>query len=193
MAQAPRRAPCAADRVIRCAIMAQHPEFTDDDEEATIVGPDKSVDVPPPIEIVLSRDAVVISARNTGLAGKRYRMLEVWTRNRVYVIDSALECIEVNDRRTGSSETSHSLLGATLVGGQRKYSKTMHISRPFPVPGTEAIFVRPGKKAQPAGLTSKVERVVLHVHIASVAVDEGADVWDDVTSHLLQHRFGHDE
>jgi len=173
--------------------MAKHPEYADDEEETTIVAPGKSAEEPPAIEIVLSRDAVVLSARNAGLAGQRYRMLEVWTRNRVYIIDSALECIEVNDRRTGSSEAAHSLLGATLVGGQRKYAKTMHISRPFPVPGTEAIFVRPGKKAQPAGLTSKVERVVLHVHIASVAMEKGAEAWDDVTSHLLQHRFGHDE
>jgi hypothetical protein len=172
--------------------MARPPE--DLDEEATnVVGTTKPEPAkPPPIEIVLSRDEVVLSARDAGLASQRYRMLEVWTRNRVYIVDSALECIEVTDRRSGTAEVSHSLVGAKLAGGQRKYAKTMHISRPFPVPGTEAIFVREGKKNAPAGLTSKVERVVLHIHIASVAMTDGAEAWDDVTSHLLQHKFGLD-
>lgn len=173
--------------------MARHPEYTDDDE-TTVVGSNSAApQEPPPIEVVLSRDVVMLSAQGGSLAGQRYRMLEVWTRNRIYIVDSALECIEVTDRRTGAAEPAHSLLGATLVGGQRKYAKTMHISRPFPVPGTEAIFVRDEKKSRPAGLTSKVERVVLHVHIASVAMEKGDDAWDDVTSHLLQHRFGTDE
>lgn len=164
-----------------------------DDEATKVVGASAPVRATAPIEVVLSRDQVVMSSRNAGIAGQRYRMLEVWTRNRVYVVDSALECIEVMDRRTGVAEVSHSLVGATLAGGQRKYAKTMHISRPFPVPGTEAIFVRENKKSAPAGLTSKVERVVLHIHIASVAMVSGAEAWDDVTSCLLQHQFGRDE
>lgn len=169
--------------------MARHPMGIDEDDATTVVGPiPTEAAAPPPIEVVLSREVVVLSARDAGLTSQRYRMLEVWTRNRVYIIDSALECIEVTDRRTGSAEAAHSLLGATLAGGQRKYAKTMHISRPFPVPGTEAIFVRDGK-SRPAGLTSKVERVVLHIQIASVAMEKGDGVWDDVTSHLLQHHL----
>ncbi len=166
--------------------------FHDDDDEPTMISADAASPPrePPPIEVVLSRQAQVLAASEARATGQRYRMLEVWTRNRVYVVDSALECIEVIDRRTGRPEAAHSLLGASLAGGQRKYTQTMHISRPFPVPGTEAIFVRPGKKAQPAGLTSKVERVVLNVHIASVAMNEGDEAWDDVTSHLLQSQFG---
>jgi hypothetical protein len=97
--------------------------------------------------------------------------------------------MEVRDRRTGMSEPEHSLIGARLVGGQRKYAKTMHVSRPFPVPGTEAIFVKANKK-EPAGLTSKVERVILYVHVASVAMEDGHGAWEDVTSHLLKHTFG---
>ena len=167
--------------------------FVDDDEPTMVSGgsaaPSEPVE-PPPIEVVLSRQAQTITSADARAATARYRMLEVWTRNRVYIVDSALECIEVLDRRTGTPEATHSLIGATLVGGQRKYMHTMHISRPFPVPGTEAIFVRPGKRAQPSGLTSKVERVVLHVHIASVAMNEDANAWDDVTSHLLQNQVG---
>jgi hypothetical protein len=171
------------------------PRDTDvDDDEPTMIsgGPAAAPKPaePPPIEVVLSRQAQTIAAADARATASRYRMLEVWTRNRVYIVDSALECIEVIDRRSGKSETTHSLIGASLVGGQRKYTQTMHISRPFPVPGTEAIFVRPGKRAQPSGLTSKVERVVLHVHIASVAMVEDAAAWDDVTSHLLQNRLG---
>ena len=165
-----------------------------DEDEPTMISGDPTTSPkssePPPIEVVLSREAQTIAAADGRATASRYRMLEVWTRNRVYIVDSALECIEVIDRRTGKPEATHSLIGASLVGGQRKYTQTMHISRPFPVPGTEAIFVRPGKRAQPSGLTSKVERVVLHVHIASVAMNEDAAAWDDVTSYLLQNQLG---
>lgn len=145
---------------------------------------------PPPIEVVLSRDERVLSAGATSPIQDRYRVLEVWTRNRIYVIDSGLICVEVIDRRTNMAEPDHSLLGSRLVGGQRKYKKTLHLSRPFPVPGTEAVFVREDRRHSPSGLTSKVERVVLHVHIASIAMEEGKEAWEDVTSHVLRSKFG---
>ena len=58
----------------------------------------------------------------------------------------------------------------------------MHVSRPFPVPGTEAVFQRDGRS--PAGVTSKVERVVLRITVTSFVIDENG-AWDDVTSALL--------
>ena len=52
-----------------------------------------------------------------------------------------------------------------------------------PVPGTEAVFQREGKRA-PAGVTSKVERVVLRITVTSFVLDERG-AWDDVTSAFL--------
>jgi hypothetical protein len=166
--------------------MSPPPRGFEGDDERTLVD-DPGAAEPAPIEVVFSRDAVVLGKHQ--LANHRYRALEIFTRNRIYVIDSALECMEVRDRRTGMSEPEHSLLGAKLVGGQRRYARTLHVARPFPVPGTEAIFVKADRK-QPAGLTSKVERVILYVHVASVAMEDGPGAWDDVTSHLLKHGLG---
>ena len=145
-------------------------------------------DAPPvaPLEVVFDREmhqAGVISA------DRPYRAIEVWTQNRVYTVDSTMTCVEVRDRASGLSDPRHSVLGARLVGGQRRYGKTLHVARPFPVPGTEAVFERDGKRT-PAGVTSKVERVIMRIRVTSVVMEqEGA--WDDVTSAFLLPSFGH--
>ncbi len=140
----------------------------------------------PPIEVVFDRDT---HSGGAPVEPTSFRALEIWTLNRIYVVDSSLTCIEVIDRRTNEIDRKHSIVGARLGGGQRQYGKTVHIARPFPVPGTEAVFERPGKRT-PAGVTSKVERVVLRIRVTSVVLEqEGA--WDDVTSALLRPTFGH--
>jgi hypothetical protein len=139
-----------------------------------------------PLEIVFDRET--LANGTTGSAGDPYRALEIWTRNRVYVVDSTLTCVEVVDRRSGARDTRHAVVGARLAGGQRHYGKTLHFARPFPVPGTEAVFERPGRGA-PVDVTSKVERVVLHIRVTTIVVqEEGA--WDDITSTLLHPSFG---
>lgn len=136
---------------------------------------------PTPIEVVFDRATLPPKGRHD--PASRYRALEVWTRNRIYMIDANMTCIEVCDRKTGIADAAHQVLGARLTGGQRRYGKTMHISRPFPVPGTEAVFQRDGV-SRPAGVTSKVERVVLRITVTSLVIDEN-NAWDDVTSALL--------
>lgn len=160
----------------------------EDDDERTIVtvGRDTLRDFIPdaptqaPLEVVFDRETVPPGgAVNDG----PFRALEIHTQNRVYVVSSSFECMEVIDRATGAIDPKHSTLGARLVGGQRRYDKTVHLARPFPVPGTEAVFQRPGKRT-PAGVTSKVERVVLRIRVTSYLLQtKGA--WDDVTSALL--------
>lgn len=141
---------------------------------------------PMPLEVVFARDTFAVG--QTGGVPDRYRALEIWTQNRIYVVDSTLTCMDVLDRATGASTPGHSLIGARLCGGQRKYGKTLHVARPFPVPGTEAVFERAGSR-QPAGVTSKVERVRLFIRVSSLVLeDQGA--WDDVTASLLQPGFG---
>jgi hypothetical protein len=110
-------------------------------------------------------------------------MLEVWTMNRLYLVGPDLICTDVIDRRTGQRDPKHATIGSRLGGGQRRYGKTLHISRPYPVPGTEAVFERMDKK-RAAGVTSKVQRVVLHIRVTSIVLDEKG-AWDDVTSALL--------
>lgn len=139
-------------------------------------------DVPPvpPIEVVFDRDTL---GPGEALSEGLFRALEIHTQNRVYVVDSSLACVEVIDRASGLHDTRHSAIGATLVGGQRRYDKTVHVARPFPVPGTEAVFQRTGKRT-PASITSKVDRVVLRIRVTTCVLEtEGA--WDDVTSALL--------
>jgi len=144
----------------------------------------------PPIEVVLTRHSQTLDSAAARAQPDRYRMLEVWTRNRIYIVDSHLKCIEVIDQRSGLPEAGNSMLGAHLVGGQRKYANSVHFSRPFPVPGTEALFVRPDDRLRPMGFTSKVERVVLQVHVSSIAKSNDEDDWADVTSYLLKSPLG---
>jgi hypothetical protein len=134
-----------------------------------------------PLEVVFDRDTH--SAQREAAVALPSVMLEVWTLNRLYLVGPDLICTDVIDRKTGARDTKHANLGARLGGGQRRYGKTLHISRPYPVPGTEAVFERVDKK-RAAGVTSKVERVVLHIRVTSIVLDEKG-AWDDVTSALL--------
>lgn len=160
-----------------------------DDESKTVVDTIRTTfqeafpDTPEviPLEIVFDRDTH--AASGGGPASQSGTMLEIWTLNRLYLVDTNMLCTDVIDRRTGVRDLKHTNLGARLGGGQRRYGKTLHVSRPFPVPGTEAVFERVDKK-RAAGVTSKVERVVLHLRVTSIVLDEKG-AWDDVTSALL--------
>lgn len=134
-----------------------------------------------PLEIVFDRDTHAPSDGAPSVTPTV--MVEIWTMNRLYLVDSNLICTDVIDRKTGARDDKHANLGARLGGGQRRYGKTLHVSRPFPVPGTEAVFERLDKK-RAAGVTSKVERVVMHIRVTSIVLDEKG-AWDDVTSALL--------
>ncbi len=140
--------------------------------------------LPQPVEVVFERDTHDVKAPPPGGA-HMHTALEIWTLNRVYVVDSAFVCTRVVDRRTGQFDNAHSTLGATLAGGQRRYGKTLHMARPFPVPGTEAMFTRMSGDKNPTALTSKVERVVLRIRVTTLVFDDDG-AFDDVTSHLLQ-------
>ena len=134
-----------------------------------------------PFEVVFDKDTH--DADGSPAANQNVRMLEVWTQNRVYIVNQEMICAQVIDRRTGVIDAANSNLGARLAGGQRKYDKTLHISRPFPVPGTEAVFELQGKRHVSA-VTSKVVRVVLHRRVTTVVLDQKG-AFDDVTSALL--------
>jgi hypothetical protein len=111
-----------------------------------------------------------------------WRMLEIWTLNRIYAIDASMRCFDVIDRVTFRPDLSHGLLGATLVGGQRRVGGALELSHPFPLPGTEAVFEQSlqGQAAR-FSYSSTVSRVVLRLRQLSVeATTGGAAPWDSL-------------
>ncbi|MFW5925029.1 MAG: hypothetical protein ACOCV4_02620 [Myxococcota bacterium] len=169
--------------------MAQGDGFDDIDGETTTVqtvSPETLRDVFP--EGVAPQPVQLAFVRGTHHGplpeDDRQVALEVFTRNRIYIVGFDWRCIEVVDRQSRRVNADHRALGAYLTGGQRRYGKTVHFSRPFPVPGTEAVFETPGRR-RPAAVTSKVESVSLYVRIDTIVLqEEGA--WEEVTSALLR-------
>lgn len=164
-----------------------------DDEPTTVetVSPDTLRDVfpqgvpPQPVQLAFSRGTY----HKMVPQGERQVAVEIFTRNRIYVIGMDMTCMQVIDRRTRAVETTdHRAIGARLSGGQRRYGKTIHFTRPFPIPGTEAVFEREGQKT-PAAITSRVDAVRLYVRVDSVVLDdEGA--WEEVTNAMLRPTSG---
>lgn len=155
-----------------------------DDEKTIMDAVPAGMTPPPPIEVVLDR--VTHDSSQLLPAGQEVppvRLLEIWTKNRIYLLDSTLICVSVRDRATGAQDPKHAVLGTKLVGGQRRYGKTLHITRPLPVPGTEAVFEKKHQKSA-SGVTSRVERIVVRIQVTSVVIEKDG-AWDDVTNALL--------
>lgn len=142
--------------------------------------PDGGVDRPklPPIEIEYVHETDLAAARTT-----RWSMLEIWTRNRIYHVDSSMNCIAVVNRATGQGEPNHSLNGSKLTGGERrsKSAQAVEIYFPFPMPGTEAVFRNEAKRNACYGHTSTIERVVLRVRKLRVGSVDSTQAFDEVT------------
>jgi hypothetical protein len=107
-------------------------------------------------------------------------LFEIWTRNRVYHIDTALVCIAVVTRATGAVEGTHPLRGARLTGGERRHKDSHHLEVyfPLPAPGSEGVF-RTDVGTQPGRFTktSVIERVVLRLRRVRIAAAQGQP-WD---------------
>jgi hypothetical protein len=131
-----------------------------------------------PIEVEYIQETDLQAARNA-----QWPMLEIWTRNRVYHVDSTMSCIAVINRATGQPEANHSLMGSRLTGGERrsKSSQAVEIYYPFPMPGTEAVFRNESKRNGSYGHTSTIERVVLRVRKMRVGSLDSAPSWDEIT------------
>jgi hypothetical protein len=111
-----------------------------------------------------------------------WTLFEIWTKNRVYHIDSSLTCRAVVTRSTGKAELAHPLRGARLTGGERR-NKSAHlvdIYFPIPSPGTEAVFRSDAKKQGQFAKTSTIERVVLRVRKVRVATAAEGHAWDEL-------------
>ena len=128
-------------------------------------------------------EITLVHERGTSYAGNLpWCAIEIWTRNRVYLVDSAMICIGVVNRAAGKPESAHPILGAKLTGGQRRSEGSMQISHPYPVPGTEAVFKYMDKKRGTYGQTSRVERMVLRVRVTTVSFNQAEPAWEQITS-----------
>jgi len=107
-----------------------------------------------------------------------WRAAEVWTKRRVYGLDSTFRCVEILDRETGRPESTHEMLGARLGGGRMRDKEGVRFSYPLPLPGMEAMFSK-GKKH---GYTSAVERMIVRVRVLHTSADEVSPSWDDIAS-----------
>lgn len=109
---------------------------------------------------------------------KPWRAAEVWTKRRVYGLDSTFKCVEILDRETGRPEPGHDMLGARLGGGRLREKDTVRFSYPLPLPGMEAMFLK-GKKH---GYTSPVERMIVRIRVLHTTADEAVPSWDEIAS-----------
>ena len=109
---------------------------------------------------------------------KPWRAAEVWTKRRVYGLDSTFKCVEILDRETGRPEMGHDMLGARLGGGRLREKDTVRFSYPLPLPGMEAMFMK-GKKH---GYTSAVERMIVRIRVLHTSADEATPSWDEIAS-----------
>lgn len=140
------------------------------------IAPPGASGMPMPLEVLAVQDS--ISPRETL---HPWVAVEVFTRNRLYRMNSLLRCVEVVDLQSGQEDLRHDLIGAVLAGGQRKRGGRMEISRPYPWPGSECVFEKrePGKRAR-FSRTSPVTRVVIRVQVLSVETDNAEPTWHEM-------------
>jgi hypothetical protein len=121
---------------------------------------------------------VVDETQLPGGERRPWRAAEVWTKRRVYGLDSTFKCIEVLDRETGRPHAAHDMLGARLGGGRLRFFDTVRFSYPLPLPGMEAMFVKDKKY----GYTSPVERMIVRIRVLHTSADEQPPSWEEVAS-----------
>ncbi len=128
-------------------------------------------------------DIDLIHERRTApLPDHAWTFVEIWTRNTIYALDSRLMCIAVIDQSSRRAHPEHALLGARLVGGQRRDGESMELSHPFPRPGSEAVFEQSKGRQVRFSQTSSVTRVVLRLRVLTVASDNLLPTWEEITS-----------
>jgi len=121
---------------------------------------------------------VVDETQLPGGERKPWRAAEVWTKRRVYGLDSRFRCVEILDRETGRPEVEHDMLGARLGGGRLREKDTVRFSYPLPLPGMEAMFM----KGKQHGYTSSVERMIVRIRVLHSSADEAVPNWEEIRS-----------
>lgn len=172
----PRAAPPPASWDDEPTVVWSPPDWLSEEEEAAPQEP-LSTTERPTVEVDVRS---ISGAAAVGTYARR--AFEIWTRNRVYGLDGTLECIEVIDLATGRTDPNHPFLGARLVGGQSRNEDSNELSFPLPVPGSDAVFQKFDKQNRiRLSVTSRVTRVLLHVHRVMVESAERDDAWSTLT------------
>jgi hypothetical protein len=141
--------------------------------------PRQSTNAPPRPPPASNIEMLVVDERQPAGGERRpWRAAEVWTKRRVYGLDSTFRCVEILDRETGRPELTHEMLGARLGGGRHRDADTVRFSYPLPLPGMEAMFSK-GKKH---GYTSVVERMVVRIRVLHTSADDASPSWEDIAS-----------
>lgn len=160
-----------------------------EDRESDLARTLKLGDVPRPSRVPRSTEPprntpegieLVVVEEHTVAGGERrpWRAAEVWTKRRIYGLDSTFRCVEILDRATGRPEPTHEMLGARLGGGRMREKDTVRFSYPLPLPGMEAMFSK-GKKH---GYTSAVEKMIVRIRVLHTSADELTPSWEDIAS-----------
>jgi hypothetical protein len=137
-----------------------------------------------PLALGSGLDCEVVDERRDNVStGAPWRFLEVWTQNRIYALDLALRCFDVLDRGSLRPVPEHGLLGARLVGGQRRTDGGLELLHPFPAPGFEAVFEQHVRgKVASFSYSSTVTRVVMRLRRVAVEGETAEPPWQDVAS-----------
>jgi hypothetical protein len=137
-----------------------------------------------PLALGTGLDVEVVDERRENVtAGATWRFLEVWTQNRIYALDLALRCFDVLDRGSLRPVPEHGLIGARLVGGQRRTDAGLELMHPFPSTGFEAVFEQEvGGKVARFSYSSTVTRVVMRLRRMAVEGAGAEAPWHDVVS-----------
>lgn len=169
---APERAK-TDDHVVRRTLRAEPPPAPERDPVRVELAASLARPAGKGVEIV-----VIDETQVPGGERKPWRAAEVWTKRRVYGLDTTFKCVEILDRETGRREIGHEMLGARLGGGHLREKDTVRFSYPLPLPGMEAMFM----KAKKYGYTSLVERMVVRVRVLHAASDEALPSWEEIAS-----------
>ncbi len=138
------------------------------------------LDAPPKSRSADGIELVVVEEKQVPGAERRpWRAAGVWTKRRIYGLDSTFKCVEILDRSTGRPEPRQRdarcaarrwAPARARVGGRCHY--------PPPLPGMEAMFSK-GKKH---GYTSPIERMVVRVRVLRTSPDETMPAWEEIAS-----------
>jgi hypothetical protein len=107
--------------------------------------------------------------------------VEVVTANHVYVLDSALRCVQMRKPNGGEVAPDPRFVGARLVGGQVNTVESIEISYPFPRPGSLAVFEVIKGGAKHFHTTSAVARVVMRLSIVTVPRSRVIPTWEEIS------------
>lgn len=132
----------------------------------------------PPFEIAFYREKGTPS-----LLDARWAAIEMWTSGRIYSLDQSLYCIAVTDRASAQTVPDHPILGAQLMGGQRRApgGAIVQVSHPLPRRGMTAVFAEEIGGRSSISETSSVTRVVLRQRVVDLGPEAAPPAWDTLS------------